>query len=116
MDYRCTLSLPTLTHVCTGDVCSARLQIDMDDLVVLDGYQGHVRYIGHMDEPAQANAIYVGVELDSKGKLTTGEMYYSFWDRLMGVRYRPHSAMDSPPFLYPLISCVNIYQSNRGMP
>ena len=44
------------------------LQIKVNDYVVVKGKRtGHVRYLGHLDNIGQPNAIFVGLDLDAPG-------------------------------------------------
>lgn len=54
---------------CDNYLCfSSKLQVQIDDHVTTKGgHSGYIRYIGHVDEADQSQALYVGLELDSTG-------------------------------------------------
>ena len=45
------------------------LSIDLDDHVAIKGDRtGYIRYVGHLDDIGKPSAVFVGLELDAKGK------------------------------------------------
>jgi len=52
--------------VCDNKLKSRKLHIETGDHIVVKGEKtGYVRYLGHLDNVAPANAVFVGLELDA---------------------------------------------------
>lgn len=38
------------------------------------GYAGHIRYIGHVDKIDQSNVLFVGLEMETAGKVVRNDI------------------------------------------